>query len=243
MPDENYAREILQLFSIGLYELNADGTPRLDGDGKPIETYNNSDITGLARVFTGLDLDVDGGFDEEAEDNLGYADSQCLMRPMRVFADDHSSLEKQFLGSTIPANTDAQSSISTALDIIFNHPNVGPFIARQLIQRLVTSHPRPAYVARVAMAFDQGSFQLPDGDSVGTGQRGDLAATVAAILFDLEARDSVVTASTFGKVRPVLRLTAWARALVLKCGPSTSRCWPSCKPRKVSCSATGAFGV
>ncbi|MEO0602207.1 MAG: DUF1800 family protein [Myxococcota bacterium] len=201
VPDENYAREILQLFSTGLVELKPDGTPRRDGDGNAIEIYDNTDITGLAKVFTGLNV-ADGDSD------LRWA------RPMEIVEEDHSTDEKTFLGQTIPVNTGARQSIDQALDIIFAHPNVGPFVGRQLIQRFVTSDPHPTYVQRVAATFDAGQFALPDGTSVGTGQRGDLAATLAAILFDAEARTkSAATDPGFGKIRePVLVLTHWARA-------------------------------
>lgn len=204
MPDENYAREILQLFSIGLVALNPDGTPRLDDDGHPIETYTNEDVTGLAKVFTGLDIFTD---DEEFPFDPWIA-------PMFVNPEEHSTAAKTFLGVTIPPFTDSATSIDIALDTIFAHPNVGPFVARQLIQRFTTSDPTPAYVERVAAAFDAGSYPLPDGTRVGTGERGDLAATVAAILFDDYVRsDERLDDPTFGKLRePILRFTSWARA-------------------------------
>ncbi|MEM6819087.1 MAG: DUF1800 family protein [Pseudomonadota bacterium] len=208
MPDENYAREILQLFSIGLIELQADGSARLDVNGQPIETYNNVDVTGLARVFTGLELDFT---ERPGGPDIIFPEWQ---RPMRIEATNHSDTVKQFLGTTIPASTDARTSITQALNVIFAHPNVGPFIGRQLIQRLTTSSPSPGYILRVASAFDSGTYLLPDGSAVGTSQRGDLAATIAAVLFDTEARQSPTSASdAFGKVRePILRFTAWARA-------------------------------
>ncbi|MEM9401056.1 MAG: DUF1800 family protein [Pseudomonadota bacterium] len=207
MPDENYAREILQLFSIGLIELNRDGTPRLGADGQALETYTNADITGLAKVFTGLDISEP--YDETIEETSGAS----WQIPMQIVAANHSDTEKVFLGTTIPPFTDARSSITQALDTIFNHPNVAPFVGRQLIQRMTTSAPSAAYVDRVAATFEAGSFTLPDGTPVGTGQRGDLAATFAAILFDVEARAPLADSTTFGKVRePILRITAWARA-------------------------------
>ena len=207
VPDENYAREIMQLFSIGLVELTPTGEPVLNG-GNPVETYTNEDITGLARVFTGLSLDAPNFFFRFDDIN-----GTTLTSPMQVFPAFHSDLEKSFLGTTIPAGTGGAESIDRALDAIFNHPNVGPFIGRQLIQRFVTSDPSPAYVGRVAAAFDAGAYELPDGTSVGEGLRGDLAATIAAVLFDDEARsDAAMTATTFGKVRePVVRIVNWAR--------------------------------
>ena len=203
MPDENYAREIMQLFTIGLVELNNDGTRRA-GD---IETYDQDDVTGLARVFTGLSHP--GGF---AERN---AAANAYEVPMIIYDNAHSELEKSFLGLTIPAGTDAATSIDMALDHLFEHPNVGPFIGRQLSQRFVTSNPEPAYVGRVATAFNTGEYLLPNGQRVGAGRRGDLTAPLAAVLFDQNARrDPDLAPNTFGKVRePVLRFLHWARAL------------------------------
>jgi len=202
MPDENYARELLQLFTIGVVELNIDGTPRLDGSGKPIETYDNKDITGLAKVFTGLNIN---------ETVVEQSVMAAYATPMQTFEESHSSKEKTFLNLTIPQDTPAQSSITQALDHIFAHPNVAPFVATHLIQRLVMSNPSPEYVARVANAFNQGEFTLPDGTKVGQSRRGDLGATLAAVLFDTQGR--TLPDTTGGKVRePILRFSHWARA-------------------------------
>lgn len=201
-PDENYARELLQLFTIGVVELNTDGTPKLGMDGKAIETYSNSDIQGLARVFTGFDFNW-----EIAEENWLMG----LRAPLVINAEEHSEKQKSFLGHTISENTDGDDSVNQAIEHIFNHPNVGPFVGKQLIQRLVTSNPSRFYVARVANAFNRGTFGLPNGTIVGTGERGDLGATVAAILFDVEARRAQNL--VHGKIRePILRFTQWARA-------------------------------
>jgi len=207
VPDENYAREILQLFSIGLVMLNKDGSTITDTNGKAIETYTNKDITGLAKVFTGLDLD-NSKITVEAD----YL--EIWHQPMVILSEDHSSAEKTFLGTTIPANTAAAESIRLALDHIANHQNVAPFISRQLIQRFVTSYPTAAYIERVATVFEQGSYTLPNGTTVGEAKRGDLKATLAAVLFDDEARsDSSRAENSFGKVRePIIRLTNWVRA-------------------------------
>lgn len=194
LPDENYARELMQLFTIGLVELNDDGTPRLVG-GQPVETYGQDDITGLARVFTGWDQDLAGG-------NTDRPDFQ--RRPMTQVAARYENGAKSFLGVTIPAGTPAPAALAAALDRLFAHPNVGPFWSRQLIQRLVTSNPSPDYVRRVAQVFDDDS----------SGARGNLRAVVRAILLDEEARSQgALSSPTAGKVRePILRLTAWARA-------------------------------
>lgn len=206
VPDENYAREIMQLFTIGLVELNMDGTPRLQG-GQMVETYTNDDIVGLARVFTGFSYDAPVFWpDLSAQPQLTYS-------PLKVFPEHHSVAEKTFLGTTIPAGTSGAESVDRALDTLFNHPNVAPFISRQLIQRLVTSNPKPSYVERVARVFESGSFTMPNGVTVGEGRRGDLKATVAAILLDSEARTpSLRDDPDFGKVRePFLRFMHWAR--------------------------------
>ncbi|MEO0322994.1 MAG: DUF1800 family protein [Myxococcota bacterium] len=214
-PDENYARELLQLFTIGVLELGADGEPVVR-EGRA-ETYTNADITGLARVFTGFHLDVT---DVEVDPRAVRADPQDfgeLWRlPLRIYPNRHSAEAKSFLGTTIPAGTPGDESVRLALDAIFAHPNVAPFIGRQLIQRLVTTAPSPAYVARVAAAFDAGAVRLPDGSSVGSGRRGDLAATLAAVLFDDAARSAEGLADlAFGKVRePMLRYAAFVRAFV-----------------------------
>ncbi len=199
LPDENYAREILQLFSIGLVELNLDGTVRHDSAGNPIETYGQDDILGLARVFTGWYPDT--SIERPAR----------MRRPMVNNPQWHSPESKSFLGTTIPANTGAERSMQIALDTIANHPNVAPFISRQLIQRLVTSNPSPAYVRRIASVFTND----------GNGVRGNLEAVFWAILTDDEAWSPPT--STTGKLRePVLRFTTVMRALDVR---STERPW------------------
>ena len=213
VPDQNYAREVMQLFSIGLYELNPDGTPKLVS-GQPVETYDSNDIVGLSRVFTGFswagpdksDTRFNGG---------GTQDPNREVLFMQSYPRFHSISEKSFLTAVIPAGTtaDPDGDLRIALDTIASHPNVGPFISRQLIQRLVTSNPSPAYVARVAQAFDAGRFTSGLWRT-GAGQRGDLRATVAAILLDPEARSAAqLTDPGFGKVRePILRVANWMRA-------------------------------
>lgn len=208
VPDENYAREVMQLFTIGLLELEPDGAVRVDGGGNPIETYDNGDVTELAKVFTGLSWAARDSF-------LGAPQTlESEYLPLVMFESEHSPEPKSFLGTTIPANTPGDESIAMALDALYNHPNTPPFISRQLIQRLVTSNPSRGYVGRVADAFRSGSFTLPDGSSVGDGVRGDMRAVVAAILLDAEARDiSRIDDPNFGKLRePILRFTHWARA-------------------------------
>nr|WP_296018163.1 DUF1800 domain-containing protein [uncultured Acidovorax sp.] len=203
-PDENYAREVMQLMSIGLVQLNADGTPQRDGAGKPIDSYTQSDVTNLARVFTGYDYDQSQNTPTQVPGTNRTVPSTTFTRlPMALNESRHSALAATFLGTTIPAGTPGAAALKTALDILFNHPNVGPFIGKQLIQRLVTSNPSPGYVARVAGAFNNN----------GAGARGDLRAVVRAILLDDEARSPAgLSQPGFGKLRePMLRFVQWGR--------------------------------
>ena len=208
VPDQNFAREIMQLFSIGLLQLNTDGTLKLDVNGAPIETYSTADIEGLSSVFTGFSWYGPDTLNSRFAGNL--QDPDRLVKPMQGYPQYHSVLEKRFLGAVVapqsPANPAA--SLTTAIDTIFAHPNVGPFISRRLIQRMVTSTPSPAYVARVAGVFNNN----------GTGVRGDMKAVVRAILLDDEARSATVAAGPqYGKLKePVLRLTAFLRAFGVK---------------------------
>jgi uncharacterized protein (DUF1800 family) len=211
VPDQNYAREVMQLFSIGLYQLNSDGTLVLN-NGQPVETYGPADIEGLSKVFTGFSWAGCPNTSTNCFNGSGTQSPNREVMPMQAFPQFHSTSDKIFLGTTIPANTtpDPLGDLNIALNTLFLHPNVGPFIGKQLIQRLVTSNPSPAYVGRVAQAFNTGSFQS-GAYIVGTGTRGDLRATVAAILLDPEARTALP--GDQGKVRePILRLAQWMRA-------------------------------
>jgi uncharacterized protein (DUF1800 family) len=214
-PDENYAREVMQLFSIGLFELNMDGTPR-QANGAPVETYDMDDIRGLAKVFTGWSWGNQGTPDPSNGRFSGNpADPLRRVIPMQFYPQYHSPEAKVFLTANIAAGTDGVRALAVALDTLFAHPNVAPFIGRQLIQRLVTSNPSPQYIERVANAFASGRFATASGSySVGSGQRGDLKATVAAVLLDPEARSAAnITQEDWGKLRePVLRLAALMRA-------------------------------
>lgn len=207
-PDENYAREVMQLFTVGLYQLNLDGTEKTDASGARLESYTQSDITNLARVFTGYDLDTSQNTPTTYTPPNGGSprtipSTSTIRLPMVQVASRHSTLAATFLGTTIAANTPAATALQSAMDTLFNHPNVGPFIGKQLIQRLVTSNPSPAYVARVAAVFNNN----------GTGTRGDLKAVCAAVLLDDEARSATgLTQASFGRLRePMLRLVQWAR--------------------------------
>jgi len=202
-PDENFAREVMQLMSIGLYQLNPDGTVQTDGAGEPLPAYGYDDISGLAKVFTGWSWYAPVPTDTTWWNGAGAA---SLVSPMSFYPKYHSTSAKSFLGTTIPAATaaDPAGDLKTALDTLAGHPNVGPFLGTRLIQQLVTSNPSPAYVARVAAVF------ADDGHGV----RGDLGAVVKAVLTDPEARDPArLQDPGFGKLRePVLRFTHWLRA-------------------------------
>jgi len=209
-PDENYAREVQQLFTIGLWQLNDDGTQKLDGNGNPIPTYSNTDVKGLAAVFTGWSWNIPGDSSDNAWSNCcvyvgpGYGEE---LLSMQSFPNHHSTVEKDFLGVTIPASgsPDPAGDLKIALDTLFNHPNLPAFFSKQMIEHLVTSNPSPAYVNRIAQVFKND----------GTGVRGNLQAVITAILMDPEARDTatVVGTAQYGKVRePLLRYAEWARA-------------------------------
>lgn len=212
LPDENYAREVMQLFSIGLYELRPNGTPRTLPDGGFVETYTQDDISGLARVFTGWGwaCSTDAGVDLDLcfKGNRDHVAVDRDVRAMQANRNYHSPEEKRFLGTVIDAGTGPGNSLEQALDTLAAHHNVAPFISKQLIQRLVTSNPSPPYVARVATAFSSGTF-TSNGTTFGTGAQGDLQATVAAILLDPEAR-SVNTGSRLRE--PILSVIALMRA-------------------------------
>lgn len=208
-PDENYGREVMQLFTIGLYALNPDGTEKRDANGNKIESYSQSDITNIARVFTGWDFDRSTNVDTVVPGSSRKVPSADFTRlPMRLTPANHSTLAATFLGASVPAGTDGVVALRIALDTLFNHPNVGPFFGKQMIQRLVTSDPSPAYVARVAAAFANN----------GAGVRGDLQAVFAAVLLDDEARNpAMFTQAGFGKLRePMLRFVQWGRTFGIR---------------------------
>ena len=196
-PDENYARELMQLFSIGLVELNLDGTVSLDNQGQPVPTYDQGVIEGFAHVFTGWNYAGAPTFQQAFQND----NNQTV--PMQLYPDFHDTGAKAVLnGETIPAGQTGDQDLQAALDNIFNHPNVGPFVSIRLIQRLVTSNPSPGYVQRVATVFNDN----------GSGVRGDLGAVVKAILLDDEARPDMPM-EIDGKIKePLLRLTQLWRA-------------------------------
>ncbi len=196
-PNENFAREILQLFSIGLVELNQDGTPILDAAGKPVPTYDQAEIDGFANVFTGWSYAPQPG-QTARFNNTPYFSGQMVS-----FSANHETAAKQLLGAAAPAGLSPAADLANAIHNIFLHPNVGPFIGTQLIQKLVTGSPTPGYVGRVAAAFDDN----------GAGVRGDMKAVVRAILSDPEARGDLKLDPVYGKLRePALYMLNVLRA-------------------------------
>ena len=192
-PNENYAREILQLFSVGTDLLYPDGTPQLNASGGVIATYDQFTITQFARVFT--------GWKNAADLAPGFSN---YLSAMQVVNGNHDTGAKTLLlGKALPAGQTPAKDLADALDNIFNHPNVGPFIAKHFIRQMVTSNPTPAYVGRVAAAFNNN----------GTGVRGDLKAVVKAVLLDPEARRTVAVGPYYGHLKqPALYLTNILRA-------------------------------
>ena len=204
-PDENFGREVMQLFTLGLYQLNLDGTAKQAADGSKLESYTQADITNLARVFTGWNIDqTQNVATVEPVQNRTIPSTAFTRLPMRLTAGDHSTLASTFFGASVPAGSNGTVALKIALDALFNHANVGPFFGRQMIQRLVTSNPSPAYVARVASAFNNN----------GAGVRGDLKAVFSAVLLDDEARGAAgLVQPGFGKLRePMVRLVQWGRS-------------------------------
>jgi uncharacterized protein (DUF1800 family) len=222
-PNENYAREIMQLFTVGLFMLNQDGTLQLDGQGNPIPTYDQNGVNNLTKVLTGWSFcSTVGATCPNAQSGI-----QNYIDPMLLVPTLHDTTAKTLLSypgavsQTIPACTGctgtalrdyANNSMDQALDNIFYHPNVGPFVSKNLIQQMVTSDPSPAYVARVAAVFNNN----------GLGVRGDLKAVIKAILLDPEARGDVKTDPMYGKLRePVLYATNICRAFNVRSADGT----------------------
>jgi uncharacterized protein (DUF1800 family) len=198
-PNENYARELMQLFSIGLWELNADGTQILDAGGAPIPSYDQNVVEGFAHVFTGWTYPLLPGVPQRTHNPRNF------LGDMVGVPSNHDTGAKELLNGVIePANLDMNSDLANAVRNVFVHPNVGPFIGRQLIQKLVTGDPSPQYVARITAVFNDN----------GAGVRGDLKAVVRAILLDPEARGDVKLDPAYGKLRePALFVAAAARAV------------------------------
>jgi len=224
-PDENYARELQQLFTVGLVQLNPDGSLILDSNGQPIPTYNNTTITETAKVLTGLSFtNISGNFFDDPQysepggSNHGsiFSLSNDEFSPMKMYEAYHDETSKNIISlqqvplaqakpTLIPASQNGDNDIKILLDTLFNHPNTGPFICKQLIQKLVTSNPSPGYIYRVSQVFNNN----------GKGIRGDLAAVITTILTDYEARSQdVINNAGYGKLKePLIRATSLYRAL------------------------------
>jgi uncharacterized protein (DUF1800 family) len=200
-PNENYAREVLQLFTVGLVKLNIDGTPLLGTDGKSQPTFDQETIEGFARVFTGWGYAANNNLDN----STWTKQKKNWLDPMIAWQGRHSSAAKKLLdGTSLPGGQTAERDLKDALDNIFYHPNVGPFICKQLIQRFITSNPSRGQIQRCATIFNNNGF----------GERGNLAYTVRYVLMDPEARDpSLATGNGAGKQRePVIRFANFMRA-------------------------------
>ncbi|MEP7181413.1 MAG: DUF1800 family protein [Betaproteobacteria bacterium] len=211
VPNENYAREIMQLFSVGLEELKADGTPLLDVSGQPIPTYDQDDIKEFARVFTGWTYSNAAGTVPTAKTGTRYYGASMVPYPITATTGHDANLKALLATITspatptvLPAGQTIQKDTTDAVHNVFMHANTGPFISKQLIQQLVTGNPTPAYVQRISAVFANN----------GSGVRGDLKAVVRAILLDTEARGAAKVDPTFGKLRePVLMVTGMLRGL------------------------------
>ncbi|QFI36730.1 DUF1800 domain-containing protein [Moritella marina ATCC 15381] len=192
-PDENYAREVMQLFSIGLYQLDISGQAILDKQGNKLPSYQQADVENLARVFTGWDLVENKRYGNR---RTGRYDTFMELSPKQ-----HDYNEKHLFGQLIKAGMKADKELSASLDLLFHHPNVGPFISRQLIQRLVSSNPSPEYIKRIATVFNDN----------GAGVRGDLGAVVQAILLDVDAQTPLTSPASKLK-EPLLNYIGFLRA-------------------------------
>ncbi len=209
-PDENFAREAMQLFSIGLYELNPNGTRKLDSFGQDVPTYGQTQIKEFAKIWTGLGISkvLPNMYTDEPYFGLGIYGSD-LTQPMKMYEEEHESGEKELLGGfTVPAGQTGMEDIEDAIDNLFNHPNVGPFIGRRLIQRMVKSNPSPEYIERVTRAFNDN----------GQGERGDMKAVIKTILLDDEARSCEwISDKSQGMLRePMIRYTNFARGTAIE---------------------------
>ncbi len=219
--NENYPRELLQLFSIGLWELNADGTPRLDANQQPIPTYDQATVQQIALAFT--------GWTYPGARNNNFEDFSGPLQPKDV---NHDMRAKAFLGCAIPANQTTAADMDATLDCVFRHPNVAPFISTRLIRSMVTSNPSPAYVGRVSAVFNDN----------GSGVKGDLRAVVRAILTDPEARNDTAIASG-GRLRdPTLHLTALVRALGGRIAPENQLSWEMSQASQMPLTPPSVFG-
>jgi uncharacterized protein (DUF1800 family) len=219
--NENYSRELLQLFTIGLLRMNPDGTLTLNVSGQTIPTYTQAEVQQLALAFTGWTYAGSG--------NNNWENFSGPMVPRDV---NHDMRAKAFLGCNLPANQTTQQDMTAALDCVFAHPNVGPFLSLRLIRSLVKSNPSPAYVQRVASVFNNN----------GAGVRGDLKATVRAILMDSEARTDSATATSGRLKDPFLHVLSIARALGGSIGATNQAAWSFSRTGQTPLAPPSVFG-
>ena len=224
--NENYARELMQLFSIGLHELNQDGSQKLDASGQPIPTYTQQTIQQLALALTGWTYGTAPG-NTPRDFNWEYFDA-----PMEVREQNHDTTEKRFLGCVLPAGQRTAQDLDAAIDCVFRHPNLGPFVATRLIRSMVTSNPPPGYIQRVAAAFNDN----------GAGVRGDMKAVLRAVLLDWEARRDGPTPSQGRLKEPVYFFTALVRALNGSVAPDTVQSWEFGRMGQYPLAANTVFG-
>ena len=219
--NENYSRELLQLITIGLVRLNADGTPTLNASGQAIPTYTQPEVQQLALAFTGWTYAGSG--------NNNWENFSGPMVPRDV---NHDMRAKAFLGCNLPANQTTQQDMTAALDCVFAHPNVGPFLSLRLIRALVKSNPSPAYVQRVASVFNNN----------GSGVRGDLKATVRAILLDAEARNDAADATSGRLKDPFFHVLSIARALGGSISATNQAAWSFSRTGQTPLAPPSVFG-
>jgi uncharacterized protein (DUF1800 family) len=195
--NENYAREVMQLFSIGLWQLNPDGSQKLDVNGNPIPTYNQTTVQQVAKALTGWTYPTAAGATPQTNNWENFTG------PMEVREGNHDTSAKSFLGCNLPAGQTVMQDTDATLDCLFNNPNVGPFLATRLIRSMVTSNPTPGYIQRVAAAFDNN----------GAGVRGDMKAVIKAILLDAEARQDAATINQGRLTEPLYFITRFVRGM------------------------------
>jgi len=246
-PDENYARELQQLFTIGLVQLNPDGTLLLDPQGLPVPTYNNTTITETAKILTGLSWKSNSNnFLDATQLSISYLDTDPRVQPLVMYDFYHDQTQKKIISvqqlnpliatpTVVPAGLTGNADIKILLDTLFNHPNTGPFICKQLIQKLVTSNPSPGYIYRVSQVFAN------NGNNV----RGDLGAVIKAILTDYEARSTeVINNSGYGKIKePLIRFVSVMRALKTAApnGRFMNSYWGNPQTQGAAASPSGTF--
>ncbi len=199
--NENYAREVMQLFTIGVNKLNLDGSNQLDGQGNPMPTYTQTEIQQVALALTGWTYIGDA-----------FEDFSGAMVPLEA---NHDTRQKNFLGCTLAAGQTTTQDMNGVLDCLFNHPNMGPFVATRLIRSLVTSNPSPAYISRIATVFNNN----------GSGVRGDLKAVVTAILTDAEARNDAAPLTSGRLKDPMFHIVAFTRAMGGTISPTNGLSW------------------